>query len=90
MEGVEELCAITGLDAGQAFVLLEAAGGDLAVAVQLHFDSEEGMNRPGNSAADEAAARAAQMDEDAANYGGHYGGSSDEDDGNDHADFPEP
>ena len=89
-EGVEELSAITGLDAGQAFVLLEAAGGDLAVAVQLHFDNEEGMNRPGNSAADEAAARAAQMDEDAANYGGHYGGSSDEDDGDDHADFPEP
>lgn len=62
MESAEELASITGLALEQAAVLLEASGGDLATAVQLHFDNEE----RGASAADEAAARAVQQEEDAA------------------------
>ena len=82
MSTVDELASITGLEQEQASLLLEAAGGDLATAVQLHFDNEDRLDRPGNSAADEAAARAAQMEEDAANYGEF---DYDDDDG-----FPEP
>ena len=87
MSEAEELASITGLAPDQAALLLEAAGGDLAIAVQLHFDGEDARGRPGNSAADEAAARAAQMEEDAANYGGGLG---DDDDDDDDDGFPEP
>jgi len=82
-EAAAELASITGLEEEQATLLLEAAGGDLATAVQLHFDNEDAANGPGSSAADEAAARAAQMEEDA-----RYGAASDDDGDSDG--FPEP
>ena len=77
---VEDLCSITGLDAAQAAILLEATGGDLATAVTLHFDNEDRSN----SAAATAAAMAAQEEEYA------LAGNAGSDQSNDDDDFPEP
>ena len=60
---VEELCAITGLPADQAETLLRVAGGDLASAVQLHFDQEDGAARAGTAANDAEAAAALAAEE---------------------------
>lgn len=62
---LSELMAITGLPQEEAQPLLAASGGDLAMAVQLHFDQEEGVRG--------AAA--------AANYGGGGDFDDDFDDG---------
>ena len=60
---VEELVEMTGLAADQASTLLGAAGGDLSLAVALHFDSQEGG---GSSSAHAAAAAASDTSGDAA------------------------
>lgn len=46
MSQAEELASITGLVLEQAAVMLEATAGDLAMAVQLHFDGEDPMQQP--------------------------------------------
>ena len=77
-EAVEQLASITGLDDAQATVLLEAAGGDLSVAVQLHFEQEDNSTRQAQIAAD--AAMAAEADAAMAHGGGRADASDDDDD----------
>ena len=77
-EAVEQLASITGLDDAQATVLLEAAGGDLSVAVQLHFEQEDNTTRQAQIAAD--AAMAAEADATMAHGGGRADASDDDDD----------
>ena len=92
----ETLQAITGLSSEQASVLLEAAGGDLEKAVQLHFEGEDRQSISARDA-EVAASLAAEAYEqprhprgvgDAAEYGEGYDDefdcSDDDDDG-----FPE-
>ena len=50
-EKLEQLCAITGLEEPAAQNLLDAAGGDLDVAVSLHFNFEDGQTAGGSGAA---------------------------------------
>ena len=77
-EAVEQLASITGLDDAQATVLLEAAGGDLSVAVQLHFEQEDNTTRQAQIAAD--AAMAAEADAAMAHGGGRADASDDDED----------
>lgn len=81
-EVLDELIAITGLERAMGATLLEACGGSLSDAVQLHFEQQEA---PGNGPAmahhmEEdatiAAAMAAQIDEDDA---AQHDGAVDED-----------
>ena len=77
---LSDLAAITGLPHEEAEILLAAAGGDLATAVQLHFDREDG-----DAAVARDAAMAAQVAAD--EYGGDGEGEDDEE--GDDEDFPD-
>ena len=48
---LEQLQAITGLDEGAAQNLLDAAGGNIEAAVQLHFNWQDEQARPPPAAA---------------------------------------
>ena len=76
---VQDLVSITGLSEEEAAVLLEAAGGNLEHAVQLHFDNEDAAAGGTARDAEMAAAAAAGYYEDS-DFGGGGRRSSDDDD----------
>eukprot|EP00962_Isochrysis_galbana_P018098 scaffold5212_cov108-Isochrysis_galbana.AAC.9 len=55
-EKMAQVAAITGLGDDESRALLEAAGGDTAVAVQLHFDQEDSANSAARGAGTSASA----------------------------------
>lgn len=77
---VDELVSITGLSPEAATILLNAAGGDLANACQLHFDQEDGARAVVDP---RDAAMAAQVAAD------EYGDDEDYDDDDLDDDFPD-
>lgn len=73
---VAELSAITGLDHDAAENLLQATGGDLATAVELHFEQDDSAR---SSARDAALAASVAAEE----YGDDVGDEYDDEDGED-------